>query len=168
VKDTLWNAVYVRPSFERIVSLHLGKQRLEHFLPIQQSTVHSHPQTKKVERPLFPGYLFCRCSAAERRSMYAIPGVLSVLSCTASVEADEIEALYRVVHFGLKYEPRPSIPRGVSVTVEDGLLRGVSGVMSPTANKKRFLIIPIELIARLVAVEIEQGWTLSVHGRYSA
>jgi hypothetical protein len=111
--------------------------------------------------PLFPSYVFCKFDGTDRWPLLTIPGVRSVVDFGEAIEAErEIENLRLVVNSGLKYEPCPFRDTGVLATVEDGFLRGLSGVALGT-DGSRLVIIPITLIRRSVAVEIEQHCTLS-------
>jgi transcription antitermination factor NusG len=115
-----------------------------------------------VEQALFPGYVFFKCDFVEWRTIYAVPGVLAIVRDGASigiVRTREIENLRRVVDSGIPCELWPQV-RGRSVTVEDGPLRGISGVLANTIEKHR-LVIPVSLIDLSLAFEIDDSWGLS-------
>ena len=76
--NALWYGLRVRQSFERIVTMHLEKRTVESFVPFY--LVPSQPgRGPRMEAPLFPGFVFCKCEVAALRSIWTIPGVLAVV-----------------------------------------------------------------------------------------
>src|SRR6202042_602978 len=62
-----WHAIYVRPSHEAQVAKRFSVREIESYLP-QYQVEHRWKNrcTRKLQLPLFPGYIFARISAAER------------------------------------------------------------------------------------------------------
>ena len=163
MKNTQWRCVHVRKRFERIVALHLEKQTLETFVPSCRMRERSPGSKPGIELPLIPGYVFLKCDSVQREALHAIPGVLTIVrSADANdiVPAHEIEDLQRVVNSGISCELWPHLP-GRSVTVEDGPLQGITGVLADTMGKRR-LVLPISLLGQSVAVEIDDSCRLDL------
>jgi transcription antitermination factor NusG len=115
--------------------------------------------------------MFCRCAGSVPRETLVIPGVISVIRGGDSIDAisqEEMDNLRRVLNSGLHYEPWNFTP-GKLMTIEDGPLRGVSGVPADTEDKRRFML-PVTLIDRSVAVELGNAtsYVASVHRRSEA
>ena len=162
MQNTQWRCIHVRKRFERVVALHLEKQGLETFVPSCRLHEGSPEGQPSFEVPLFPGYVFFKCDFVDRRAIFAIPGVLAMVRnarVRAAALAHEIEELQRLVNCGMTFELGPPRVAGRSVTVEDGPLRGLTGVLAKTKGKRR-LVLPISLICRSVAVEIDDSWKL--------
>lgn len=160
--NTPWRCLHVRRRFERLVALRLEKKGFETFVPfcpIQDRSPNGQP---RIGVPLLPGYVFFRCDFAEQTSICAIPGVLAIVRSVESismVRTHEIQDLQRVVNSGIPCQRWP-VTSGNLETIEDGPLRGLSGVPVNTTGKRR-LILPISLVCRSVAIEILDGWNLS-------
>ena len=161
MENVLWYGLRVRHSFERIVALHLEKRAVESFVPFY--LVPSPPgREPRMEVPLFPGFVFCKCEVAALRSIWAIPGVLAVVhgvEPTDTIPVQEIEDLRRAVSSGLPYKPWP-YTSGRLVMVAEGPLRGVKGVLYDAAQKRQ-LVLSLTLIRRSVVIEIETRWKLA-------
>ena len=151
-----WYAIQVRPRFESIVALRLHQRAVEPYLPLRRMSrqrVNTHP----IELPLFPEYVFCKCDRARVSSLWDIPGVLARVRGTDGIDVvpeQQITDLRRILAAGLRVQPCPFIEQGRIVTVEDGPMSGVTGILEQRADK-RLLVLPIELIRRSIAVKIE-------------
>jgi transcription antitermination factor NusG len=75
-----WHAIYVRPSHEAQVAKRFSVREIESYLP-QYQVEHRWKNrcTRKLQLPLFPGYIFARISAAERVHVLEVPSVLFVV-----------------------------------------------------------------------------------------
>jgi transcription antitermination factor NusG len=151
-----WYAVYVKPRHEKHVSGILrGKQYVE-MLPLYTKRTRS----RVTELPLFPGYVFCRFDAKDRLPILTVPGVVNIVSLAGTpvpVDESEMEALQRMIQYGLSREVWPSIPPGSRVTISRGPMKGVEGVVIKHRNGLR-VIITVTLLQRNVAVELDRDW----------
>src|SRR5690349_9709503 len=162
MQNTLWRCLHVRKRFERIVAMHLEGEPLETFVPFCGIHDRSPEGPSSIGVPLFPGYVFFKRDFVVWKAIHAIPGVIGIIRSGGSigiVRTHEIENLRRVVASGIQFEPWHPVP-GRSVTVEDGPLRGVSGVLDTTIGNHR-LVLPISLIRSSLAFVIDDSWELS-------
>jgi transcription antitermination factor NusG len=162
VENAFWHALYTMRRFERTVAQHLQKRCVEGFVPFFAVRRLSLDGEIRIEVPLFPRYAFCKCAVSALESIRTIPGVLTVVHTAGSigtVHTQEIEAVQRVVNSGFLYEPWHHAP-GKLVTIEEGPLQGLRGVLDNTGARRR-LILQVSLIRRSVAIEIDDGWRLS-------
>ena len=163
MQNTLWRCLYVRKRFEPIVAMRLEKQALETYVPFCGMQDRSPRSQSPIGPPLFPGYVFFKCDFVAWRAIQAIPGVIAIVRRAGSigiVPTPEIEDLQRVVNSGIPCELWPHVPGSRSVSVEDGLLRGIRGVLANTIGKRR-LVLPISLTCLSLALEIDDSWKLS-------
>jgi transcription antitermination factor NusG len=152
-----WYGLHVRPRFEKIVALHLKQKGYEEYLPLYINRRQWSDRIKEIEKPLFPGYLFCRFDASQRLPILVVPGVLSVVGCGKNpvrIPDEEIVAVRNVVESGLDYEPSGFVTTGQVVRVESGPLRGMVGIASTYKNNCR-LIISVNSLRRSVSVELD-------------
>jgi|ERR1041385_8845138 transcription antitermination factor NusG len=121
MENRQWRGLYVRKHFEQIVAQHLEKWGFETFVPFCQSRRSSADGKKRIDVPLFPGYVFCKCDVAALRSIYLVPGVLAVIQIANPVSiipTQEIEDIRRVVNSEFPYEQSHYTP-GRLVSIED-------------------------------------------------
>jgi transcription antitermination factor NusG len=151
-----WFVLYVKPRHEKYVSTILQGKGYEEFLPLYTKLTRS----RASELPLFPGYVFCRFNLSRRLPVLTVPGVFSIVGFAGTpipVNENEITALRQVVANGLPREPWPDLPSGSPVTISQGPMRGVQGVVVRHKNSLR-VIISVTVLQRSVAVEVERDW----------
>jgi transcription antitermination factor NusG len=152
-----WYVLYTYPRHEKAVREQLESRSIEAFLPTFTSKNRWKDRCARVETPLFPGYVFIRVDLSERNKVFAVPGVIRMLSINglpAPVDDSEIEAVRLCLVGGAALSPYPFIEVGDRVRVRSGLLEGLEGLVSRCKNERRF-IIPISLINQSVSVEID-------------
>jgi transcription antitermination factor NusG len=157
-----WYAIRVQSKFESLVSAALRAKGYEEFLPLYTCTRKWSDRMKKVDLPLFAGYLFCRFDAQERLlPILTTPGVFRIVSAgrtPVAVADDEIASLQAICRSGLQALPSPFLSVGSRVYVEDGPLAGVEGIVTESRDKKYRLVVSVQLLQRSVAVEIDSNW----------
>jgi len=73
------DAVQARGGFEETVSEGLQQRGYGQFLPCINSADLVAFKTQMVDRPLFPGYVFCRYIRVPRYRILAAPGVIRLV-----------------------------------------------------------------------------------------
>jgi transcription antitermination factor NusG len=153
-----WYAVYTQPRHEQAVNRHLAAREVETYLPTILSVNRWKDRRVQIETPVFPGYIFTRISAAERRQVVAAPGVVRVLSfngAPAAIADTEIEAVKLCLARGVAPQTHPYLAVGERVRVRSGALEGLQGLVTRRKNECR-LIVSVTLIHRSVAIEIDE------------
>lgn len=160
VPENSWFALSVKSRYEKTVATFLESKGYEWFLPLYKSRRRWSDRIKKIDVPLFPGYLFCRFDIYNRFPVLMIPGVQHIVGGTqlpTPIEASEIEALQAVVNTKLSREPWPFLQLGDRVKIEQGSLAGVEGILLQLKGRHR-LVLSVTLLQRSVAVDIDGAW----------
>ena len=150
-----WFALYVKSKAEEQVSQHLRYKGYEEFLPTYN--VPGKSGAVEIQKPLFPGYVFCRLNPAANGLIVTTPGVKNIVGFGGKpvpVETYEIEALKKVVASGFQAEPWRLPAVGDMVRVEAGPLAGVAGTLISYKGRHR-LLVSVTLMKRSVAVELD-------------
>src|SRR5690242_13176457 len=108
LKDGDWIAVQVRCGSEKTVSEGLQQRGYEQFCPTYVRRRSRGVQMETVQRPLFPGYVFCRYIRVPRYRILTTPGVIRMVGIgnrVVNIPDCEIDAIRRVVNSGLHSEP---------------------------------------------------------------
>jgi transcription antitermination factor NusG len=153
---TDWYAIYVMSNAEFVVEDALRAHGIESFLPTWTEVTAWSDRKKKVERPLFRGYLFARCAPEALQHIVRIAGVIEILPSSLKpvpVDAADIENVRRVLAAGLPAAPCDYVT-GDAVRIDKGPLAGVKGIVQRTKDGTR-VIVKIEMLKRAVSVEIE-------------
>jgi transcription antitermination factor NusG len=152
-----WYAIYVRPSHEFQVEKRFILREIESYLPqYRVERRWKNRCTKKLDLPLFPGYIFAHVQPTERVRVLEVPSVLSVVGtagCPTPLPDDEIEALRDGLH-ARNAEPHPFLKVGERVRIARGALAGMEGVVIRGKNRAR-VVISLDLIMQSVAVEVD-------------
>jgi transcriptional antiterminator NusG len=155
-----WYAIQAKSSREKTASLLLGNAGYECLVPTSKYMRRWSDRMKEVEVPLFPGYFFCRMNPHNRLPVLMTPGVIQIVGVGKTpipVEEEEIAAIQRVGKSGLPTMPWPYLEVGHVVRIEEGPLRGLTGIVLKIKSGVK-LVLSVSLLQRSMAVEIERGW----------
>jgi transcription antitermination factor NusG len=161
-----WFALQVKSTHEKRVMSLLAFQSYECFLPTYSSRRLWSDRVKRVELPLFPGYVFSRFALSERIPIIKTPSVIGIVgigAVPAPIDEEEIASIQRVVKSGFGLSPHPFLQLGQRVRINKGSLAGVEGIIADV-RKRDQLIVSISLLQRSVAVEIDSAWVAPLHG----
>ncbi len=159
-----WFAVRVRSNFERTSATLLSQKGYQEFLPTYEVESRWSDRTKRMERALFPGYVFCSFDPSRRLPILSTPGVVQIVGVGKEpqpVDELELENLWCALRAGVTTQPHPFLAIGEKVVVERGPLAGVEGIVTQFKGGFR-LVVAITLLQRAIATEIERDWVRPV------
>jgi transcription antitermination factor NusG len=154
-----WYALQVRSRWESSTTTLLSGKGYQTFLPTFKTEKRWHGRARKVDAPLFPGYVFCQFDALNRLPILVTPGVLNVVGrgrIPVPVEDSEIEAVHRVISSGLRAEPWPYLEVGQQIRIQDGALSGLEGILISFRGSRR-IVVSVSLLCRSVSLEIDRS-----------
>ena len=163
-----WFALQVQGNHEKAVGYLLGLKGYEQLVPIYQVNSRWSDRVKTLEKPLFPGYVFCRYDPTIGSDVVTTPGVMRVLGTRGHalpVSDAEITAIQAATRSGVAVEPCDypaadfSIMERVSITA--GPFSGLEGIVVRTKNSRR-LVVSIETIRRSFVTELDAAWLLPI------
>jgi transcription antitermination factor NusG len=155
-----WFAVQVKTTHEKRVASLFDQKGTEHFLPLCRERRRWSDRIKEVERPLFPGYLFCRFDPQGRAAILKTEGVARIVGIghvPAPIDDGEILAIQQTMESGLRVQPHPFLAAGQRVRIDGGPLEGVVGLVADARRPDR-LVLSVSLLQRSVSVEIDSAW----------
>jgi transcription termination/antitermination protein NusG len=160
-----WVALVVRPQAERKVQSRLANVGIESFVPWHRVGRRWSDRLKVLEQNLFPGYVFCRSTFADRMVVMRQPGVRQVVGFNnkpALIPDSEVTALRRTVSSDLPLGPWPFLRAGQRVRIERGVLAGLEGTLARDSPNWR-VVISIEALQRSIAVEVDRDMICPQH-----
>jgi transcription antitermination factor NusG len=158
--DFNWHALHVRSRHEKSVFAQLEAKCHEVFLPVYTVRHKWADRWKTVSLPLFPGYVFCRFTPANRSSVLTTSGVIDLVRAGAEpacIDDGEIEAIQLAVNSRLGTMPYAGLAKGERVMMTGGPLGGLTGTLMGTRRNLRF-VLSVELLQRSVLVEVDPDW----------
>ena len=155
-----WFGVHTRSNQEKVTATVLSIKGYDHYLPTYQSKKRWSDRVVVTEKPLFPGYVFCRFDPKILLPILTTPGVVSVVGFgndPAPIEDGEIHAVQAVLQSGLHTEPCPFLQEGQRIRVNQGSLTGLEGILTRKKSEWR-MVVSVAMLQRSIAVEIDREW----------
>ncbi|TCD47504.1 UpxY family transcription antiterminator [Chlorobium sp. N1] len=153
-----WYAVYVRSRYEKKVHQWLEEKELTAFLPLMETVRQWSDRKKKVQEPLFRGYVFvCIDMRKEHVKVLDTEGVVRFVGIgrvPSVVGERDIEWLKTLVHEpDALHRTVDSMPAGRKVRVLAGPFRGMEGVVVKQGRQERIVVF-FESIMQGIEVSI--------------
>lgn len=154
-----WYALRVRNGSEPSVVEALQSRHFRAYCPTQKERRRYSDRMKLVDKPLFPGYVFCRFDVQKKLPIMSCPGVdyiVGFAGVPAAIPQSQMEGVRRMVEAGAIASA--SFVPGDRVRVIGGPLEGVEGVLVREPRGHR-LVVSIELLNRAASLYIDQEQT---------
>lgn len=160
-----WYAIQTLSRHERFVAQQLKNEGIITFFPTFTEIHRWSDRRKKVELPLFPGYLFVHASMSPQvRKVVSlargVAGLITMRGEPISVPEDQIESVQKLLANSIWCVAYPFLKIGQRVRVRGGALDGVQGILI-AHNGQKGLVVSIDGIQRSLAVHIE-GYDVEV------
>lgn len=161
-----WYAVRVMPRHEHSVQQLIEYKGYETFVPWRVAMRRWSDRQKRIEEPLFPGYVFCHLAApegtrpAQSAPVLTTPGVIRFIGAGAAplpIEDHEMRSLRAVVDSDLSKRPWPFLREGQRIEVVCGPLRGTFGLLA-SAVEEDYLVVSLTLLQRSLGVRVRRDW----------
>ncbi len=156
-----WFAIYVKSRHEKCVHSELKQKDIESSLPLMTVTRQWSDRRKKVEVPLFRGYVFVNIDIRkEKLPVLQTDGVVKFVTfCnkTVSIPEEQMFWLDQLLLSDLAIENEVEFPVGTEVDVMFGPLKGLRGRVK-TKNSSTKLVVWFDSIMQGVSVEIDPAY----------
>ena len=142
-----WYAVYTRSNFERQVQERFRRQKIDNWLPLVTRESQWSDRRRRIEWPLFPGYIFGHFDLQRLIQVLSTHGVATVVSVRGTpvpiptAEIDSLKATCEALA-RTREEPQraPMLDKGTWVRVVDGPFAGVRGMVIERRGDRRVLV----------------------------
>lgn len=159
-RETDWHVLWARSNCEQLVHRQLFGKGFDTFVPTMSVWATAAGARHRIDRPMFPGYLFVR-GLGDKRSHVEVRkarGLVQVLGPSwdrpAVVPDDEVDAIRTLTRSGLETFETPFLKQGARVRVVFGPLAGVEGTLLRTNAGTGQLVLSIGLLQRSVAAHV--------------
>ena len=153
-----WYAVHTRSRHEKKVADEIEDKGIRAFLP-QVTRIHQwSDRRKKVDLPLFPGYVFVHTNTSPeaRLSVLRVPGVAGFVGSQGRgtpIPDKQIDDIRLILDQNVPFELYPFLEVNQRVRIRGGCLDGVEGVLL-AKNPDHSLVVSIDLIKRSLLVRV--------------
>lgn len=153
-----WYAIYVRSRHEKCVYDELLQKNIESSLPLMKITRQWSDRKKKVDVPLFRGYLFVKIDLTEEKlTVLATSGIIKFVTFsnkTVSIPQEQMFWLDQLLLSELNLMTETAFPIGIEVEVMFGPLKGLKGRIKQKNSETR-LVVWFDAIMQGTSVEID-------------
>lgn len=161
LKKKSWYVFYLYPKSEKVVLCDLLKRKYEVYLPIiKKERVWQNRQKKKIEIPLFPGYIFVYTYKSELYNIKCCSNVVTYLHCCGKpsiVLPKDIECIKKMLQFNREIQIDVNLEVGERVEIVEGPLTGCEGLLLRRNGKTRFGI-QLEGVNNIVHISIPSNF----------
>ena len=159
--EKYWYVVYVRSRHEKKVCHLFEEKGIESSLPLIKTTRQWSDRKKKVEVPLFRGYVFIRIDIRKDKfNILKTDGVVKFIGMgknPSRIPDEQIHWMHMIVEKSNTVKNEKEIPGGQTVRVTVGPLKGIEGVVMRAGNQSR-LVLVLESIMNACSVEISPNF----------
>ena len=152
-----WYVIYVRSRHEKNVHSALLNKGIDASLPMKTVVRRWSDRKKKVQLPLFRGYVFVNIDLKiDNLNVLQTPGVVKFIGIRkepSRIPDEQIHWIHMMVERSDIVQNEKEIPVGEQVRVAAGPFKGVEGVAMRSGNQFR-LVVVIESIMNAFSVEI--------------
>lgn len=152
-----WHVLHVNANHEKKVAQHLSVRSLEYYLPLYRERSRWSDRSVTLERPLFVGYVFVRCSPQTRISAISTPGVIRLLddSVNCMVSSEEIDLIREGLASGCLLRPCFDLPVGTPVRVRTGVFAGAEGVVTAVRQRCK-VVMTLSAVSQCFSLEVDR------------
>jgi len=148
-----WYAIYTKPRSEKKVTERLSGSGIEAYCPLMKTLRQWSDRKKKVQLPMFPGYVFVYISEIERILVLQDYGVLNFvfwLGKPAIIRDNEINAIREIADRGEEINiSSEAFEVGRLVKIPEGPFKGMTGTVDKLDKRK--VIVLVEQLGCMVS-----------------
>ncbi len=158
-----WYAVHTRSRHEGKVADSLTLKSMTCFLPKIEIWSRRKDRRKKIQVPMFPGYLFVcmeKTDGQTRLDVLKTAGVVKILGTPhgglpVPVPDEKIEAIRSLIDAKIEVQHFQYPRVGERARILDGPFRDIEGLVVKADQRKDLFVITIEILQRAVAIEMK-------------
>ena len=139
-----WYAVYTKPRSEKKLADRLTEKGIEAYLPMRRTLKQWSDRKKMVSEPLISSYVFVNVIRKNYQDVLNTPGAVKYIWFSgkpAVIPENQINTLKLILSNDYEIDcVAATLPKGSSVRVNSGPLKGLTGELVQYAGKNRVVI----------------------------
>lgn len=151
-----WYALYTKPRHEFKAKIHLESVNVEHYLPTMIVKKKWSDRIKKIEEPIFRGYVFIYANEKERAKALYNPCIVRTITFNgkpAVIPDWQIENLKIMLVENPEVFITDQVEVGAKVRIVSGPFTDVVGIVQEKHNGS-WLAVSIDLLQRSILVQL--------------
>ena len=159
IPELIWTPVRTKPRHEKKLAIYCESHNVPFYLPLRKSIKRYQRRTVEFEVPMFPGYVFCALNEDSYQTLLTSGTIVYRITMDKISEKGLISDLNSLQEFERLAKQkdvviRPEIIKGVKVTVRNGALAGVTGIVE-RRDKTTFITVNVDILGQAVASVID-------------
>ncbi|MFC1898477.1 transcription termination/antitermination protein NusG [Candidatus Cloacimonadota bacterium] len=152
-----WLVVRTKPRQEKKLANYAFKARINYYLPLTDSTRIYQNRKVHFTKPLFPGYVFAKCTPEERRALTITGHTAHFLKVINEAELlDELKQIYIGTKKGGDFRNARFLEHGTKVIITSGPYEGLTGYVENQKDITK-VILQVNMLRQAVAVSVKSN-----------
>lgn len=160
-RTNCWYVFYCRSRAEKKADQVLKEKKYESYLPLVTEIHQWSDRKKKVQVPLFKGYVFVNCKFHDLFYITEVNHIVAPVKIGeefAVLRERDIELLRKIEKYNIEATAEPiEVQKGDKVKIIMGTLKGYEGICIQDKNKN-YVLIAIEGISQYIRVTVHKGF----------
>ncbi len=150
-----WQVVRTKARHEKKLADECIEIEIPCFLPLRAHQNRKNGRIFKSEIPMFPGYMFVRCTLDEKQELFRTGRVAGFLEVNDQDGLrDDLLQIKKVIELSAPVKPHPFAKVGTWVRIKNGPFQGLEGLIVSKRTGYRF-VVNVRMIKRAVAVDVD-------------
>ncbi|PID29369.1 MAG: hypothetical protein CSB55_01965 [Candidatus Cloacimonadota bacterium] len=152
-----WRVVYTKSKREKKLAEFAKLNNISYFLPLINSEKHYKYRKIEFTKPMFPGYLFVKCSLEEQKELIITGHCMTFLNVKDEKELlDDLRRINDFISEKKKFLPHNYVTEGYIVEITDGPLKGTRGLVE-NAEKNDKILLNVNILKQSVEVTMDSS-----------
>lgn len=147
-----WFVAHTKPRREKKLAEYSLKNSINYYLPLRDSVRVYKYRKIKFTKPMFPGYVFIKCTSEEKRTLIITGHIANFLQVPDDNELmEELKPIYSGRQKGAIFKRAKFLEKGIEVIITGGPFAGLTGIVE-NQNDVTEVILQINLLRQAVSV----------------
>ncbi len=159
--EAKWYALYCKSRHEKKVARQLDEKNIPYYLPLKKEVRQWSDRKKRVELPLFRGYVFVHIPPSMQIPVLETYGAVTFVKFGGElvpIREEQIEAVKVIEKYGVGLrQEKKELQLQDQVRVIGGPCKGLEGYLVHKKNNDRFVVM-IDSLKLMASVEIERAY----------
>lgn len=152
-----WYVIYTKPRREKKLAQYAKDNLISYYLPIIESERVYKYRKVRFTKPLFPGYIFVKCTLKEKQTLLVSGHIVRFLRVPDEIYfLNELKQILNGKLKGALLQKTDYLEEGIAVQIKSGSFRGLTGVVKSIENANQ-IILRVSLLRQAVAVKVKRS-----------
>ncbi len=153
--DDEWFVIHIKPRWEKKFAHYCFLQKVNYYLPLQESVRVYNKRKVVFTKPLFSGYIFVKCSCQDKSLLFRSGCIVRFIKVPDERELlTDLNNIYESLTRKLPIEHHTYVKEGYQVRITKGPYIGIEGIVID-ADDPSEVIVGIHLIQQAICLQVD-------------